>query len=34
MNEIFAKVSPFQVDPDKIPPLTAEDFAPAADKEK
>ena len=34
MDAKFAKISPFQVDPDKIPPLTAEDFAPAADKEK
>ncbi len=34
MDAKFAKISPFQVDPDKIPPLTADDFAPAGDKEK
>ena len=34
MDGKFAKLSPFQVDPDKIPPLNAEDFTPAADEEK
>ena len=34
MDGKFAKLSPFQVDPDKIPPLSAEDFAPAAEEEK
>ena len=34
MDGKFAKLSPFQVDPDKIPPLKAEDFTPAADEEK
>ena len=34
MDAKFAKISPFQVDPDKIPPLTDEDFAPAAENEK
>ena len=36
MDGLFAKLSPFQVDPDRIPPLdlSAEDFAPAEDSEK
>ena len=34
MDGKFAKLSPFQVDSDKIPPLSAEDFAPAAEEEK
>ena len=34
MDGKFAKFSPFQVDPDKIPPLTQDDFAPAAEEEK
>lgn len=34
MDGKFAKLSPFQVDPDKIPPLNAEDFTPAAEEEK
>ena len=34
MDEKFAKISPFHVDPDKIPPLTEEDFAPAGENEK
>ena len=34
MDGKFAKISPFQVDPDKIPQLTEEDFAPAGDSEK
>ena len=36
MDAKYAKISPFQVDPDKIPPLalTAEDFVPAEDEEK
>ena len=34
MDAKFAKISPFQVDPDKIPPLTDEDFVPAAENEK
>ncbi len=34
MDGKFAKISPFQIDPDKIPALTAEDFAPAGESEK
>ncbi len=36
MDGLFAKLSPFQVDPDRIPALDlrAEDFAPAEEKEK
>ncbi len=34
MDGKFARISPFQVDPDKIPALTAEDFAPAGESEK
>ena len=34
MDGKFAKLSPFQVDPDKIPPLSADDFSPAAEEEK
>ena len=37
MDGKFAKLSPFQVDPDKIPDLLqldAEDFEPAAENEK
>ena len=34
MDGKFAKISPFQVDPDKIPQLTEEDFAPAGESEK
>ena len=37
MDAKFAKISPFQVDPDKIPDtfaLTSEDFAPAGESEK
>ena len=34
MDGNFAKISPFQIDPEKIPPLTEEDFAPAVESEK
>lgn len=34
MDGKFAKISPFQIDPDKIPALSAEDFAPAGESEK
>ena len=37
MDGKFAKISPFQVDPDKIPQnlnLSAEDFLPAEEAEK
>lgn len=34
MDGKFAKISPFQIDPDKIPALSSEDFAPAGESEK
>ena len=34
MDGKFARLSPFQVNPEKIPSLSADDFAPAADEEK